>query len=116
MPPGPVEGRTQEQARRIQLISNWHNENYEINTIKFMKLTKSIQVTAEFERATVVRRGDNLALEGDRDFATTTSKEYRAMSATAAGKARAVRRRTWTKQGGIHSSKIFTQFVPRSIA
>ena len=69
-----------------------------------------MQVVGEFERATVVRRGDNLALEGDRDFATTTSKEYRAVTA---GKARAVRRRTWTKQGGIHSSKIiFTPILP----
>ena len=56
-------------------------------------------VQADFERATVVRRGDNLALEGDRDFATTSSKEYRTISATTAGKAKAVRRRTWTKQG-----------------
>ena len=73
IPPGPVEGKAQEAVR------------------------------ADFERATVVRRSDNLALEGDREFATTTSKEYRAVSA---GKAKAVRRRTWTKQGRT----MFSQF------
>ena len=53
----------------------------------------------DYERATQVRRSDNLALEGEREFATTTSKEYRTISASSAGKAKAVRRRTWTKQG-----------------
>ena len=76
IPPGPVEGKAQEA------------------------------VQADFERATAVRRSDNLALEGDREFATTTSKEYRAVSATSAGKAKAVRRRTWTKQGRT----MFSQF------
>ena len=69
IPPGPVEGKALEA------------------------------VQTDFERATVVRRSDNLALEGEREFATTASKEYRAISATSAGKAKAVRRRTWTKQG-----------------
>ena len=76
IPPGPVEGKALEA------------------------------VQTDFERATVVRRSDNLALEGDREFATTTSKEYRAISATSAGKAKAVRRRTWTKQGRT----MFSQF------
>ena len=50
-------------------------------------------------RPSQFRPGDNLALEGDRELATTTSKEYRAISASGAGRAKAVRRRTWTKQG-----------------
>ena len=64
----------------------------------------------DYERATQVRRSDNLALEGEREFATTTSKEYRTISASSAGKAKAVRRRTWTKQGWTLFKQIIIPF------